>query len=498
MCNNCQNNNCEDCGHISLEYCTDGFCEEKLDSKCVIYKHNQEESNLTCITDISPNTSVEEILEIWDKELCGISNQFKDEKVSVNGEDKAGYLWDKIVLGDCLIKSIELEKLKIDIDYNCLCSKLSQIGCTTGEIECTPKALKPNIISNNSSYCGESSITIVASNYNGSLQWFRNGVPINNANTFSLILTEQSGTYYVKNTTTCGFENSNEINISYASDCGCTPLATTPNIIPNSGTVNVGETILLTANNCNGTLSWYNSQNQLIGTGQTKAVSAGSYYAKCTNNCNSANSNTVIINNSVNCPTVSANVTSINPSCSGNILQANGQIIVNNIVNGTLISINGGAYVALNGLGSTSNSHKFIGLNAGSYLIRIKPQNSSCSPKEFASVLTSTTCGCLPISANIPSVSNATCTNGIPNSNASLTFSNLVNVNRISYSTNCNNNTWSSGQMVTGTTHTITNLAIGTYYIKYYTSEFCASSCVTVNVFSNCCELDVDNPNVNC
>ena len=498
MCNNCQNSNCEDCGHVGMEYCTDNFCEEKLDSKCVIYKHNQEESNLNCITDIPSNTSVEQILEIWDKELCGKSNQFKDEKVSVTGEDLAGYLVDKVTKGDCVILTVEQGKLKISLDFACICTKLSAINCVGGEPECTPQALVPNIVASSNTYCGEATTTIVASNYNGTLQWFRNNTLIVGATTFSLVLDGEGGTYYVRNTTTCGSQNSNPITVSYAENCGCTPLATIPTITPSNGVVNENETILLTANGCNGNLSWYNSQNQIIGTGATKAVGAGSYYAKCTTNCSNANSNTVVISTTTSCPTISATLSTINPTCLGSSLQSNGEIVVNNIVNGVQISINGGNYRALNGLGSTSNSHKFEGLSAGSYTIRIKPQNSNCTPTQYVAILTSTTCGCPPINSNNFSVIRATCTGGVPNSDASIVLTGLINVSRVGIASSCNSNSWSTAQIVSGNSYTISNLAIGTYYIKYYTTENCSSSCITVNVDSNCCELNLNNPNVNC
>ena len=501
MSNNCQNNNCTDCGHLGMEYCTEGFCEEKLDSRCVIYKHNQEETNLTCITPIPANTPVEQILEIWDKELCGKANQFKDEKVSVNGEDEAGFLNDKVITGDCLIKTIVNGKLQISLDYNCLCSKLANIGCSSGggtTPPCTPQPLIPNITTTNPSYCGTNTITLVAANYNGTLQWFRNGNPISGATNFSLIVENTGGTYYVKNTTNCDFEISNSIIVVYAEDCECTPQATIPTITPSTGTVNTNETIVLTANNCNGTLSWYNSSNQLIGTGQTVAVGAGSYYTRCSTVCNSANSANVTISQAISCPTISASVTPINPTCTGNTLQLNGEIVVGNIINGVQISLNGSNYTTLNGLGGTANSHKYVGLSAGSYLIRIKPVNSSCPPTEFVTTLTSTTCGCLPISGNIPTVVNPTCTNDIPNTNGSVTFSGLQNVSRISISSVCNNNSWVSGQIVTGNSHVINNLAVGTYFVRYYTSETCFSSCITINVTSTCCDLDINTPTLVC
>lgn len=499
MCNNCQNSNCTDCGHLGLEYCTDGFCEEKLDSACVIYKHNQEESNLNCITDISPNTSVEQILEIWDKELCNKSGSFRDEKVSVSGEDEAGYLYDKLVVDECLIKSIEQGKLKISIDFSCICSKLTLLDCASGgNTPCTPLALIPNITTASTSYCGTNNIVLVAANYNGDLQWFKDGVPIPNATNFSLVVEGVGGTYYIKNTTQCSFEISNSLNIVYSEDCDCNPQATIPTVTPSSGSVNENQTILLTANDCNGTLSWYNSQNQLVGSGQTIAVGAGNYYARCSTICNNANSQVVSIVQAIACPTISASITSINPTCSGNTLQNNGEIVVGNIINGMQISIDGGSYAPLNGLGGTDNSHKYLNVSVGSHLIRIKPTNSSCAPEEFVAVITSTSCGCLPISGNIPTTTNATCTGNTPNTDGSIIFSGLQNVTRISYSSICNNNTWGGSQAVTGNSHVINNLPIGTYFIRYYTTEQCFSSCVTVNIISNCCDLDINNPNLVC
>lgn len=67
----------------------------------------------------------------------------------------------------------------------------------------------------------------------------------------------------------------------------CLPKPLTP-VISKNGTT-------LTGVNCNGVLQWFNSNNQLIGTGLTVSVSTGDkYFARCANTCGeSINSNIV-------------------------------------------------------------------------------------------------------------------------------------------------------------------------------------------------------------
>lgn len=73
----------------------------------------------------------------------------------------------------------------------------------------------------------------------------------------------------------------------------CTPQPLTP-VISKNGTSISGI-------NCNGVIQWYNSNNQLVGSGSTITVNPNdSYYAKCATNCGeSVKSNTLVIPNIV-------------------------------------------------------------------------------------------------------------------------------------------------------------------------------------------------------
>ena len=227
-------------------------------------------------------------------------------------------------------------------------------------------------------------------------------------------------------------------------------------------------------------------------------MGAGVFYAKCTTPCNSANSSNVTIQNVPVCPTVTATTSGVSPTCSGNTLLVNGEILVTNIINGTQISINNGNFTPLNGLAGTTNSHRYTQLTAGEYTIKLKSSNSNCPEVIYTVTLVSTSCQCLPITANTATTQSPTCTNNVPNQNGSVTITGLVNVNRVSINSVCENNNWSTAQVVTGNSHTISNLATGVYFLKYYTSETCSSSCVSITVTSACCQLALSNPIVTC
>ena len=500
-CNKCKKQSREcTCHDVGLESCSTEICYEKMDAHCVVYKKNQPDiSNFPDSLGIDGNTPVDEILE----KLARISfdmPQATDELVKVNATDfGSGYLEDKITTGDCLSTFVTSEKkLRISLDFNCLCQKLQLINCTSTNTSCVPQALKPIIDQSLSAICGLQTAVLAVSGHNGTLQWFRNNVAIEGANSTIYNVQGQGGTYFVRNTTVCNSTNSDSVSVVYSVECDCDDPVTTPIVTPSTGSVLENQTLELTANNCNGTLEWYNQSNVLVDSGSSTVVGTGTYYARCTNQCGSANSNMVVISPNVTCPTISAVLNKTNPTCTGMTLLENGVIDVLNISNGVQIAIDNNSYVPLNNL-EGANTHKFTNLAAGVHIVHIKPSNSSCVATSFSITLNATTCGCAAISGSY-TTTPTTCMGQTPNADGSIFFHSLINVARISIATACNANACSSAYQVPNgdTTFTINNVVAGTYCVRMYATADCYTDYSGVVVASDCCDLEITNPVISC
>lgn len=158
--NNCREPECE------------GSCENVVGTKCVLYNPDGEISKLECFLGINSGTPLSTILETLDTKLCNMFTvelgicatqklglkRFSDLKLAFsrvldhicNFEDKyvkisetddvPGYLYDKVVLGECLNKTIlrdpaGRETLNISINFACLAGKIPQcieIDCCGG------------------------------------------------------------------------------------------------------------------------------------------------------------------------------------------------------------------------------------------------------------------------------------------------------------------------------------------------------------------------------
>jgi hypothetical protein len=472
-----------------------------MDAHCVIYKKNQPDvSNFPESLGIDGNTPVDEILEKLARIPFDIP-QATDQFVKTNSTDfSSGYLEDKITTGDCLSTFVTSEKkLRLSLDFDCLCQKLQLINCTSTNTDCVPKASKPTIDQTLSAICGLQTSVLAVTGYNGTIQWFKNNIAIEGANSNIYNVQGQGGTFYVKNTTRCNFSTSDSVDIVYTPECECDDPVTTPTVTPASATVLENQTIELTANNCNGTITWHDSYNTQIGTGVATLVSAGTYYARCTNQCDTATSNIVVVSPDVTCPTVSALLQKTNPTCDGMTLLENGVIDVLNIANGVQIAIDNNSYVSLNNLNG-ANTHKFTNLAAGVHVVHIKPSNSICAATSFSITLSAITCGCVNNASGSYTITPTTCMGQTPNADGSIFFNNLVNVSRISIATACNTNSWSNGYQVSNgdTTFTINNVVAGTYCVRMYTTADCYTDYTGVVVASDCCDLELTNPTISC
>lgn len=99
---------------------------DKIDAEGVIYNMdtNCSTSRLMCFFGIRNGTNLKVILEKLDEKLCQVRGLF-DEKVKVSVDDTTeGYLFDKLIVGDCITKSIVNvggnEKLLLGVDCNCI------------------------------------------------------------------------------------------------------------------------------------------------------------------------------------------------------------------------------------------------------------------------------------------------------------------------------------------------------------------------------------------
>ena len=212
------------------------------DAECVIYNSDGSPSNLNCIADITPGTSVKAILETWDNYFCGMTQvnilscvkeklgisptvdnlthgvlltsiqnwicNYQDVNVKVTPADtKTGYLNSKIVTGDCIDTSVVIEngeqKLKISLNFPCisakipLCLDIKTNECLTVDFSgspCQPQPLTPVVV--------RSGLTLVGSNCNGMLQWYNSNDEM--ISTGTNITVEPLKTYYARCVTGCG------------------------------------------------------------------------------------------------------------------------------------------------------------------------------------------------------------------------------------------------------------------------------------------------------
>ncbi|MCP9764190.1 hypothetical protein EGI31_14655, partial [Lacihabitans soyangensis] len=129
--------------------------------------------------------------------------------------------------------------------------------------------------------CGIETVTITASNCNGTLKWSHTASTASSQ-------TVGEGTYTVKCVTICG-ESAASIPVVITK--GITPSA--PVLATDKSSVCANEKAKLTATGCEGgTINW----SAGLGTGTSKEVGAGTYTATCTTSCGtSGNSNTITI-----------------------------------------------------------------------------------------------------------------------------------------------------------------------------------------------------------
>lgn len=350
---------CTTCGD---KITTTTSCQE-ISAACVIYKPKT--SLLTCL-DIPINTNVEKILETLDDVLCSILNipiiscvkeklnisediltqvnllnaiqewicNYSDQNVKITPSDAtSGFLDDKIILGDCLEKTIIVDdngnqQLKISLDFTCIANRIPTcfeiqtpscvtVDCTPCGGTCTPQPTLPVITRINS--------VLTGSNCNGLIEWFNsNDSLIATGNTY---IGESNEKYYAKCSTRCGESaSSNTITI--------------PNIITYTNT----RTARFVRNNCG-----VNSCNiPCIGTSitftktYTSIISQenvdsqaenddnfpidGQNYANTTGACNCSECNCVF-------PGYNNNIIKTNPTCSGSVISATGSVLIAGITN---------------------------------------------------------------------------------------------------------------------------------------------------------------------
>jgi uncharacterized repeat protein (TIGR01451 family)/gliding motility-associated-like protein len=148
------------------------------------------------------------------------------------------------------------------------------------KIETGGKPSAPSIVANKTSICGADSAKLTANVCSGTIKWSNGGEG-------TVIYVKTAGTYSATCTNTCG--------ISFASEpvvitTGGSPTA--PNITASAIKICAGDSATLTANGCNGTLTWSTGAT----TSSIKVKTAGTYTVKCTNSCGaSPNSQPVVI-----------------------------------------------------------------------------------------------------------------------------------------------------------------------------------------------------------
>jgi len=192
----------------------------------------------------------------------------------------------------------------IEVEYVNSCGKTQWIATQTVCVgNCTPAPLTPTISASALSICGSEQSVLTAVNTNGTVHWYRNGVPTGQTGS-SISVSGQGGTFTAKSVTTCGESAaSNALAINYTSNCGCSPAPAVPAITSDLSQVCGGNVATLTASGGNGVYRWYRN-GSFIGQGPSIGVSAtGNYHATTMNGCGeSGPSNILAITNTGPCP----------------------------------------------------------------------------------------------------------------------------------------------------------------------------------------------------
>lgn len=346
-CNKCHKTECE---------CYSTGCDKPVNASCVIVDSDA----FNCFVPIERNTPLTEFLTRWEEKLCetfdvivascvkeklGINTDvdvlttsqllgyiqnwicnYSDEKVKVtSGDFSNGYLFDKVTTGECLVKSVVkdvngLEQLKISIDWGCLVSKIPTcfeiqtdecIMIDNSNLPCNPQPTTPVIT--------KVGTTLNGTNCNGTLEWFNLTGQI--IGTGSSITVEPNKAYYAKCTTACGSSPaSTEVSLPpvitytakrkalFTKKCGTNECS-----VPCLGSViefTKTYSSIISQEDANS-----KAENDITFSieGQMKADAEGE--------CVCPDCNCVF-------PKYNSNIVVTNATCSGSVIQANGQILV--------------------------------------------------------------------------------------------------------------------------------------------------------------------------
>lgn len=346
-------------------------CKE-IDARCVKYNKN----DLTCL-DIPSGTSIEDIIKEFENKICSLTDvdilpcvkeilgistptdvlgvssllsyiqqwicSYVDEKVkTTSGDNSTGYLYDKITTGDCIDKTVAEDELgnqtlKLSINTGCLaqllpmCFTIQPSECIiidNSGLPCIPQPTIPII--------SRSNTTLTGTNCNGTIEWYNSLGQLVGAG--SNFIGNINTTYYAKCTTSCGTSgNSNNIQIPnittytttrkavFLKECGLN----TCNMPCVSSSIEFSKTYTSTISQSDAESKAENDSGFAI-EGQAKVNAEGT--------CTCPDCNCVF-------PTYNNNIVITNATCSGQVIVANGQILIAGITNANRMGFSFGAGV---------------------------------------------------------------------------------------------------------------------------------------------------------
>ena len=368
----------------------------------------------------------------------------------------------------------------------CVSGKSNIITVTVGTTT-TP----PTIVASSTSICAGQSVTLTASNCNGTILWS------NGATTSSITVTPTNTSSYsaVCKVGQCTSNASNNITVNV----GITP---TPTIIASKSTICAGESVLLTASNCNGTILWSNGATTSNIT--ITPTNTTTYEVTCTlSNCSGKASKTITTTPKPETPIVTCGKEKICPGesltftahgCQGTVIWSNGASGSTMVVAPT-VTTTYTAICTINGCSSNPSKDAVITVSLPTPPTITSTADSVCAGDSVVlsvtncdgSILwnTGSTSGTISTSPTVPTTYTVKCIVGICESSASKTiyiggqtptipqiFANKTSVcgneTAIIIATGCSNGVvlWSNG--ATGSTITV---PIGTY------TAICKTSC---------------------
>lgn len=349
---------------------------------------------------------------------------------------------------------------------------------------CSPQPANISISANTTTVVSGGTAILTATGCNGSVTWYNgSGVQIGTGATLTIGI----GSYYAKCTTSCGSTTSNTVTITETGGCPTITYnfdKTNPTCngttLQSNGTISVSSIVNATQISIDGGSFMNLSSNSIVFTN----LSAGTHNLILKSSCSQEAFSITLdsTNCGNNCPTINynSNIQITQPTCTGNVSNTNGGILLTGLVNVTKVSIANTCSANSFNTALSLNGNTSIALQSlavGNYCIRLY-YDANCYLDINNITLVSNCCN-LTVSNPVLSCEGYVLTQTV-NCNTSTATVNILNSYPNGYVRYCNGSTFGCSNtcntpdatLDANGNGTLTNLGVGqTYTIRTYPSN---------------------------